>query len=90
MIAKRSFEELTDDEKAALQKLHEVHGVTSSGPCDLARSMTGNRKLKPTEDAARIYIQLVRENWIVVRHRDHRETIVRYGVSDEYLELQPA
>jgi hypothetical protein len=90
MTEKRNFNELSDGEKAALRQLHEAHGVTSSGPCDLARHMTGNRKLKPSDDEAQVYIHLLRENWIVVRHRDHRETIVRYGVSDEYLELQPA
>lgn len=86
MTTGRSFDQLTDNEKEALRMLHQARGITSSGSCDLARSLTGNPKLKATDDVARMYNKLVREHWIVVRDRSGL-TNVHYGVSDEYRQL---
>ncbi len=86
MIAKRDFNDLIPEEKEALEKLHRASGVTSTGPCDLARRITGERTLQPSDETSRLYNLLVREGWIVVRHR--MGEAVRYGVADDYLELQ--
>lgn len=90
MTDKRSFEQLSDVEKDALRKLYEAKGVTSTGPCDLARSITGNRKLQASDPRSTVFTDLIREKWIVIRHEDHREKICRYGVADDYLALQLA
>lgn len=87
---KRPYKKLTEDEKAALRQLHDAEGVTSSGPCDLARSLTGDHRIKPSDPQSLTYVGLIREGWIVIRHADHSKNICRYGVSDDYLALQPA
>lgn len=86
---RRNFDQLTNDEKEALQTLHQARGITSSGSCGLARTLTGNSKLKMTDDVTRMYNKLVREHWIVA-HRTDSVTNVHYTVSEEYLQLQPA
>jgi hypothetical protein len=90
MKMKRSFEELSDVEKDALQRLYEAKGVTGSGPTILARRMTGNERLRSSDEAAQVYIQLLLEHWIVVEHGSVREGAAFYKVAHDYPVLQPA
>jgi hypothetical protein len=87
---KRSFENLTDGEKSALRMLDEAEGVTSTGPCDLARTLTADRRLKASDPISMDFTHLLLEGWIVIRHHNHFDKIYRYGVCDEYQQLQPA
>lgn len=94
MTDKRSFDKLSDVEKDAMRKLYEAEramvSLTFDSTCALARKLSGDSTLRATDEGAQVYTQLRIEGWIVVRHHDQSARMLRFGVSDDYKQLQLA
>jgi hypothetical protein len=101
MNNKRTFKQLSSAEQEALHKLASAERALADGErtrmsltfdstCALARKLTDDSTLKASDEEAQVYTQLRLEGWIVVRHYDQNAKMSRFGVSDDYPQLQPA